>query len=402
VRGSRSSDPKNSRSPVSKSRIRDVERKRSVGRRRGEKMKNEITRRSVLVAGAASALTSCRLGDRGLGVAVVGLGGVATGQILPALRDTKHCHLAALVSSSADKLREEGAKYGISEDSLYTYDEFDRIAMNPSVDIVHIALPNALHAEYAIRAARAGKHVLCEKPLAASVAQAQAMIAASNAAGKYLAVAYRTHHSRHHEALRRLAREQTFGRLKCIRASIGFGIEDDWRLDLSLAGGGVLLEQGVYAVNTARNLVGALPVEVFGHQFTTDPARYSEVEESVMWTMRFDGGEIAQCAASYSMPMNALWVGASRGMFELDPAYSYGDVRGFSSAGAIAADSVNQFVEQADDFAFRIRNGVSLEGNSGDQGLVDLHIIDAVYKSIAAGEPVAVANVAASAGAVLR
>jgi predicted dehydrogenase len=359
-----------------------------------------ISRRSVLSASAASALlAACSRGGgglvdenpRGIGVAVVGLGTLTTGQVIPALAQTQNCYLAGLVSSSADKLRELGAATGVPEDAQYTYDDFDRIAQNREIQFVYIAVPNALHADFAVRAARAGKHVLCEKPLAASVKQAESMIAASKAARKYLAVGYRVHFSPHHREVLRLSREQVFGPVSYVRANIGFslGEDADWRLKRNLAGGGVLLEQGVYAVHAARSLIGMNPVQVFGHETTSDPARFAEVEESVIWTMLFPNGAIAQCGASYTMPMNKLWAGAKAGSFELEPAYGYDNLRGISTAGDIQAERANQFVAQFDDFAARIRDGVPPEKNSGEEGLIDVEIVNAIYESIREGRPIA-------------
>jgi predicted dehydrogenase len=231
--------------------------------------------------------------------------------------------------------------------------------------------------------------VLCEKPLAISVEQGTTVVARARAAARTLGVAYRTQYSPHHREFIRLAREQTFGVVECMRVGIGFGIDDDWRLSRALAGGGVLLEQGVYAVNAARSVFGGSPAEVFAHQATSDPGRFSEVEESVIWTMRFANGEIAQCAASYSMPMNALWAGASSGAFELDPAFTYGTLEGSTSAGAIEAESVNQFVAQLEDVAGRIQSGTPLERNSGEEGLEDIRVIEAIYQSIRERRPIA-------------
>jgi hypothetical protein len=219
----------------------------------------------------------------------------------------------------------------------------------------------------------------------------EAMIAASRSAGKYLAVAYRLQYSPHHREMVRLARERVYGPVQLMQANIGFGIEDDdWRLRRELAGGGVLLEQGVYAVQATRSLNGFPPVEVLGHESKSDAKRYAEVEESAVWTMRFPDGAIAHCGASYSMRMNRLWAGAAEGFFELEPAYTYDNLRGQSTGGKIDASQVNQFALQLDDFARFIRDGVPPVLNSGEEGLQDLRIIDAIYQSIREGRPVAV------------
>lgn len=346
-----------------------------------------FTRRDVLVAmGATAGLTACGPGSNsaagGLGLAVVGIGGLSLGQVIPALQKTEYCHLSGLVSSDRDKMRDVGSRYDVPEDAQFTYDEFDKIMENPSIDAVYIALPNALHAEYAIRAAEAGKHVLCEKPLAVSVEECNAMIAASDTAGTYLGVAYRLAFDPHHLEIFRLGHEQAFGPVQIVRADIGFPIEDDWRLNPRLAGGGVLLEQGVYALNAARKVYGETPVEVVGHESRSDPARFSDVEESVFWTMKFPSGGIAQCAASYTTRMNRIWAGADSGFFELEPAYGYDGLRGRSSTGSIRYRGHNQFVTLLDEFSRRIQQNLPLGEIAAEEGLLDLRIITAIYDSI--------------------
>jgi predicted dehydrogenase len=252
-------------------------------------------------------------------------------------------------------------------------------------------VPNALHAEFAIRAARAGKHVLVEKPMALSVAQCEAMTAASAAAGKYLAVAYRVQFDPRHLEMQRLAREQVFGMPKLMRADIGFPLRrDDWRLSNDLSGG-VLMEQGVYAVNAACSLTGEEPLEVVAHQAKSDLVRFANVEESVFWSMQYPSGAVAQCATSYTVRMNGLRVDAVEGYFELEPAYSSDGLRGSSTAGAIGGGSVNQIALQLDDFAACIQNGVAPVRGSAAEGLRDVRILVAIRESLRSGRSVSVA-----------
>jgi predicted dehydrogenase len=348
---------------------------------------NSFTRREILVAmGSAAGLAACGTGSNsgngGLGVAVVGLGGLSVGQVIPALQKTAHCRLAGLVSSGREKMRDLGSRYEVAADAQFTYDEFDSIVDNPDIDAVYIALPNALHAEYAIRAAEAGKHVLCEKPLAVSVDEANAMIAASDAAGTYLGVAYRLAFDPHHLELFRLGREQTFGPVQLVRADIGFPIGDDWRLNPELAGGGVLIEQGIYAINAARNIFGEIPASVTGHFASSDPVRFANVEESAFWTMGFPGGGVAQCAASYTVRMDRIRAEADGGFFGLEPAYIYDGLRGDSSSGSIKYGGHNQFVVMLDEFASRVQQNLPLGEISAEQGLLDVRICEAVYEAV--------------------
>src|SRR5687768_16594218 len=179
-----------------------------------------------------------------LGIALVGLGKLSKEQLAPAFRKTKHCRLAALVSGSPRKLKAWGKKYKIPEENRYSYEEFDHIAENPDVDIVYVVLPNAMHGEFTIRAARAGKHVLCEKPMEVSIRRCEQMIEACRRAKRQLAIAYRLQFEPHHLEMMRMARDEEFGEIKLIEASFGFkiGESNQWRLKKDLSGGGALMD----------------------------------------------------------------------------------------------------------------------------------------------------------------
>ena len=347
-----------------------------------------FTRREILAAMAASAaLAACGRGREpgpdSLGIAVVGIGWLSQGQVIPALQQTTECHLAALVSSTRDKLQGLGKKFGVPETAQYTYDEFDRIADNPDIGAVYIALPNALHAEYTVRAAAAGKHVLCEKPLAVSVEEATQMIAACDAASTRLGTAYRLAFDPHHLALFEMGREERFGAVNKVTAEIGFPIGDDWRLNPKLAGGGVLLEQGVYAINAARNIVGEMPTAVSGEAIVNDTERFADVEETVRWTMSFAGGAEATCATSYTESMDQIAVDAANGQFGLSPAWGFKGLRGESPEGSIRFKGHEQFETMLDEFARRVKQDLPLEGISAEEGLRDLQIAEAIYASAA-------------------
>jgi predicted dehydrogenase len=349
--------------------------------------------------GAAAGLAACDRSGTGtapattgnyrkLGVAVVGIGGVSVRDVFPALKRSNHCRLAGLVSSDAGKLQEMGKRFDVPANGQFTYDKFDSIADNPDIDLVYIALPNALHAEYTIRAAAAGKHVLCEKPMAVTVAECEAMIEACNKARKTLAIAYRLHYSPHHKEMVRSLRAMEFGRVQIIRADIGYPLKPDdagWRLKRSLAGGGVLLEQGVYPVNAARIMVGEDPVEVLGYETKSDTTRFAEVDETVAWSMRFANGTVAHCAASYTVPANHIWAGGPSGWFELDDAFSVGDIEAQTSKGSIRIGQVDQFGLQVDHVSRLIQDGKPPDpGISAEDGLRDVRIINAIYESIQA------------------
>lgn len=205
--------------------------------------------------------------DRKLGVAVVGLGKLALGEVIPAFADCRSCKLSALASGNRDKALRVAAAAGLPADAIYNYENYDRMAQDDRIDIVYIILPNGLHAEYTIRALKAGKHVLCEKPMATTIADGEAMIRAAAEAKRKLMVAYRTHYEPYNLEAMRLLRNKAIGDVRLLVTDNGRPANpkdpsDQWRLDPVLAGGGPLMDIGIYGVNGARYLLGEEPVEL--------------------------------------------------------------------------------------------------------------------------------------------
>jgi predicted dehydrogenase len=201
---------------------------------------------------------------RKIGFALAGLGNLSTNQIAPALQKTKFCKLAGIVTGHPAKAEKWKAQYNIPDKNIYNYDNMEQMADNPDIDVVYVVTPNALHAEHTIKAARAGKHVLSEKPMETSVEKCQRMIDECKKAGKQLAVGYRLHFEPNNLECVRLAREKVFGDLKIIEAGFGFSIGDptQWRLKKDLAGGGPLMDVGIYALQATRYVSGEEPIEV--------------------------------------------------------------------------------------------------------------------------------------------
>jgi predicted dehydrogenase len=344
----------------------------------------------ILGLGAAAGLAACGSKEgpghyRKLGVAIVGAGAVATRSVLPALKQSEYCRIAGLVGTDAGKLKAIGKRFDVPVGAQYTQATFDRIADNPDIDLVYIAVPNALHAQYTVRAARAGKHVLCEKPMAVTVAQCEAMIRACEDAQRSLAVAYRVHFSAHHREMLRRLRSKELGDVHIVRADIGYPLRGDggWRLKRSLAGGGVLLEQGVYPVNSACTMMGAEPVEVLAYETKSDFRRFAEVEETVSWSMRFADGAVIHSTASYTVPANRIWAGGSSDWFELEGAYSLDELHASTSKGDLELREPDQFLEQVNHFSRLIQDRQRPgPGISGADGLRDVRIITALYESI--------------------
>lgn len=325
-----------------------------------------------------------------LGIALVGLGGYSSGQLAPALQETKLCRLAGIVTGTPSKERQWADQYAIPESCIYNYDTFDRIADNPEIDIVYVVLPNSMHAEYTIRAAKAGKHVICEKPMATSVADCEAMIAACRENARKLSIGYRLHFEPHHEELMRRGRNGAFGELRETRGGFAFNIGDNpdvWRLDRELAGGGPLMDLGVYAVQAALYTGSELPVAVTAKKETVNRELFSEVEESIEWRFEFPSGRISHGTSSYSQGANFHRAEAANGWFEVQPAYSYSGIRGRSSSGAMEFPEVNQQALQMDAFSSHLLNDTE-NRVPGEMGLRDVKLLYAIYEAAETGKRV--------------
>jgi predicted dehydrogenase len=328
---------------------------------------------------------------RKLGFALVGLGGLSNGQLAPALRRTQYCRLAAIVTGTPSKIPVWKSRYDIPDKNVYNYDTMARMADNPDIDVVYVVTPNGLHAESVIKAAKAGKHVFCEKPMETTVEKCEQMISAVKQAGRMLGVGYRCQFDPNHIECRRLATEKVFGELKSIEAGFSRSISaNEWRVKKALAGGGPLMDVGIYALQTCRFVSGLEPLEVsakFGP--ISDPAKFSEVEESVDWEMTFPGGLKTTCHTDYiGGNFRSFTVTAEKGTFGLDPAYNYNSSRGTRSDGqAINLPGVNQFAAEMDDFAQCIMTNKPSKV-SGEEWLRDLKIMMAIYDSARAGKPV--------------
>jgi predicted dehydrogenase len=323
-----------------------------------------------------------------LGIALVGLGGYSKGQLAPALKETQDCYLAGIVTGTPGKIDKWRKDYDIPAENVYNYENFDSIKDNPAIDIVYVVLPNSMHAEFTIRAAKAGKHVICEKPMAITVEDCDRMIAACKEAGKMLSIGYRLHFEPHHKEAMRIGQEQVFGKLKKLKAEHGMGSTSGWRLDKELAGGGPLMDVGIYCVQAARYTTGLEPIAVRATEGPkTDKETFREVEESLTWQMEFPGGIIAECKSSYSEGQNLLRGDAEKGWFELRPAYAYGGISGETSNGKMNLEEVNQQALQMDDFARAIKNN-SATPVPGEMGRQDVKILQAIYKAMETGKRV--------------
>jgi predicted dehydrogenase len=331
---------------------------------------------------------------KNFGYAVVGLGGLSLSDILPAFANTKSARLTGLVSGSVDKARALAAQYGVPDKGLYSYDTYDRIADNPDIHAVYIVLPNFMHAEYTVRAHKAGKHVLVEKPMANTVKECDEMIAAATAANKYLAVAYRLRFEPYTQAMIKMVRDKELGKAKVILCEAGFNTRnpDQWRLKKKEGGGGSMMDIGIYAVNAARYLSGEEPTEVFGMEYSTpnDP-RFKEVEETINFQMRFPSGVLANCVSSYGTNLNRFRVHAENGSFEMEPAYNRRALgmrvfRG-NTIEQRAMREPDHFAALMDHLADSAAKGTK-PITDGEDGRNDMKVIEAIYESVRTNKPV--------------
>jgi predicted dehydrogenase len=347
---------------------------------------------SLLTFPSATALASVssfprRRQGKKLGIALVGLGYYAKNLLAPALEKTEDCYLAGIVTGTPSKIPEWKEKYNIADKNVYSYDTFDKIKDNPDIDIIYVVLPNSLHKEYTIRAAKAGKHVICEKPMALNPAECREMIAACDKAKVKLAIGYRLHSEPHTQEIMRLAREKDFGAVKLIEAADGFRIGDptQWRLKKALAGGGAMYDVGVYCINGARYATGEQPIAVTAQEYKTDPVKFKEVDETITWQMEFSSGAVATCTTTYAASTERLYVAYEKGWAELRPAFGYGPIKGKTNKGEMDIPHTVHQALQMDDFSRCVKENKESPVN-GYEGLKDMLVVEAIYKSIASGK----------------
>ena len=349
---------------------------------------------SLPFIGAWSPVVRAAESGRKLGVALVGLGSLSTNQIAPALQKTNYCKLAGIVTGTPAKAKKWKVRHNLPDNSVYSYETMEQMADNPDIDIVYVVTPNALHAEHTIKAAKAGKHVLCEKPMEVSSEKCQQMIDACKKAGRQLAIGYRLHFEPNNLECVRLAREKVFGDLKFINADFGFRIGDptQWRLNRALAGGGPLMDVGIYALQATRYVTGEEPVEVTAIQTVTDPVKFKEVEETIAWQLKFPSGIAASSTSTYNFSGLARYRAfAENGWFGLEPAYGYRGIQGRRSDDKLINFEVgDQFAVQMDKFAQCILNNQPTTV-PGEEGLRDVKIMMAIYEAARTGKTVKLA-----------
>ena len=317
-----------------------------------------------------------------LGVALVGLGYYSTDLLAPALQLTQNCYLAGIVTGTPSKEVKWKKQYNIPEKNIYNYQNFDTIANNPDIDVIYIVLPPSMHAEYSIRAAQAGKHVWCEKPMALNVEQCQSMIDACEKNKVKLSIGYRMQHEPNTQKIIGFRKSKPYGEIQDLSAAAGYyeTKTDHWKLKKAM-GGGAMFDMGVYALNAARYTTGLEPIAVTAKQSTTRPELYTEVDETMVFDLEFPGGIMGNCETSFGKGLNSLRVNCENGWYSLEPFQSYSGIKGITSDGIkLNATIPNQQTRQMDDNAMAIINNKPVLV-PGEEGLRDIRVVEAIFES---------------------
>jgi predicted dehydrogenase len=357
--------------------------------------RREFTQLTAMTLAAAS-LPRAYAQGKPVGYAAIGLGTISD-IFMRACANSNKAKITALVTGHPDSKGIRYAElYGIPRSSIYTYDTFDRIRDNKQVEAVYVGLPNSMHREFTERAAQAGKHVLCEKPMAISSAECRTMIAACRKAGVKLMIAYRVQYDPTWKHAMQIIESGAIGQLQSFQgAFLGQQPAGAWRLSRTLGGGGALMDLGIYPLNAIRHIAGEEPSAFTAVVATRESSgRFAEVEQSMEWTMKFPSGIIASCGCSYGQSGNGfLNIYGDKGFVQLDPGFYYDGVhlRGYvnykQTIDEVGAGKMPfQFALEADHFADCVRNNKEPQ-SPGDEGLKDMLAIEAIYR--AAGAPIA-------------
>ena len=324
--------------------------------------------------------------------AVVGLGHIAQVAVLPAFAHAANSEVVALVSDDPAKLKSLARKYKTVE-STFSYDEYETCLDH--VDAVYIALPNHMHAEYTIRAAKVGVHVLCEKPMAVTAAECKKMIAACRDNGVKLMIAYRLHFEEINLAVIDLIRRGKIGEPKFFNSSFSMTVRDgDIRTKKDM-GGGSLYDIGVYCINAARYLFRAEPTEVTAVSVNSGIKKFAEIDESTGAILNFGDGRVASFVTSFNAADVAEYrVVGTKGQIHVDPAYEYAE--GLEYEMIIDGKTSKKRIGKRDQFAAELLHFSKcvLENRqpepSGEEGMQDVRIVEALYESSRRGKSVAI------------
>ena len=328
--------------------------------------------------------------DQVLRVAIMGLGSYGT-RVADAMRACTKAKLVGVISGTPSKIKIWQARYNIPEKNCYNYENFDEIRNNPDIDAVYVITPNALHHDEVIRVAKAGKHVICEKPMSLNAALGQEMVDTCKKANVKLLVGYRMHFEPKTLEVIRMRKAGEFGKLMFFQGLSGFIIGDpsQWRLNKQLSGGGALMDIGIYSVNGSRYMLGEDPVWVTAQETKTDTVKFKEgVDETIQFQLGFPGGAVASCLSTYSMNyLDRFFLTGDNGFAELLPATGYGPTKGHTHKGELTQpDVVHQTVQMDEMSDIILRGKVPIVAADGNEAVKDLKIMDAIYLAARSGK----------------
>jgi predicted dehydrogenase len=327
-----------------------------------------------------------------LRVAILGLGSYGT-RVAEAMQSCTRAKLVGVVSGTPSKIKDWQAKYNIPEKNCYNYENFDNLKNNPDIDAVYVITPNALHHDQVIRVAKAGKHVICEKPMAINAKEAQEMVDACKKANVKLLIGYRMHLEPKTLEIIHMRKAGDFGKVMFFQGLCGFRIGDpnQWRLNKALAGGGAMMDIGIYAVNGSRYMIGEEPLYVTAQENKTNPEKFKEgVDETILFQFGFPGGAVASCLSTYSMNnLDRFFLNGEKGFAEMLPSTGYGPIKARTNKGEIEYPHVTHQTVQMDQMSDFILKGTKPEvPMDGEEGVKDMKIIDAIYLATKTGKRV--------------
>jgi len=327
-----------------------------------------------------------------LRVAIMGLGSYGT-RVAEAMKDCKKAKLVGVISGTPAKIEDWQKKYKIPAKNCYNYENFDNIKNNRDIDAVYVITPNALHKDQSIRVAKAGKHVICEKPMAVDAREGMEMVEACKKANVKLLVGYRMHFEPKTLEIIRMRNEGEFGKVLFFQGLSGFRIGDptQWRLNKQLSGGGAMMDIGIYSVNGARYMIGEEPVWVTAQETKTDPVKFrAGIDETIQFQLGFPSGATASCLSTYTMNnLDRFFLDGEKGFAELLPATGYGPIKGRTNKGELTQPHVTHQTVQMDEFAEIILNGKQpIVPVDGEEAVRDLRIMDAIFLAAKTGERV--------------
>jgi glucose-fructose oxidoreductase len=324
--------------------------------------------------------------------AVIGLGYIAQDSVLPAFAGLSRSKLTALVSGDPQKLEKWKSTLGLEK--TFTYEDLDQCLADPEIDAVYIALPNDLHCDCCIRSARAGKHIICEKPMATSLDDAHDMLHAANQAGVRLMTAYRLHFDPATLKAVELVRSGKIGEPKIFNSTFTYLLEDDENVRLQgQRGGGAIFDLGVYCINAARLMFDSEPTQVFGSLIRGGGPRFDEVEEGASAILRFPNGGVATFTVSFGTVATSRYeLIGTKGRIVMDPGYEYNE--GLELTTVVGKKTTRTPFRKVDQFGGEIEafSESILKGDAPNspplEGVADLRVIEAIFRSAQVGRPI--------------